>query len=749
MKKVIIISISIVIFILAGFAVSQLEIVSNMEEMLPSDSESLKASKDFNQYFEGQDQAVVVVTKSSADMDEKSFHIQAEIFLQELAYEIEKETYIDSVFYQVDLNEMKAFYWAYIGMPTYRDLEDALDSQDFLSINQILNETRSQVITSEQSMYQFIVNDKGTHYLMYIRPIMDEKNYVTSRSNFYYGIQDYLEKILDKPDYSGLSAGLTGGAFIQDIEADTVAFDGLFATMGITFLLILAMVILFFGGLKLPLLSIYPLSLGAVVAAAFAYIIYRSLNMFAVSFALLLLGLGIDFAVHLITRYQEERVNGLKVEEAVKVSVRVTGGSIIIGALTTALAFASFAFAKFKAFEQMGVVSAIGIVSLCIGMLILVPVLILLFDKKQKGQPRKRVSLLWIQKIITFTMKKKWLIGGLMFVLLIFLFPFFAKTDLQTDITAIYPDNIPSLKWAQELEEAFDYDIDTLSFYADDEEQLKKVYSHLLNNKGVKGIDSVFEYMPDSIDKKLSIINRLDTALQEKGIKAFEDFDLRKPTIDDLSEGLKANFIGKDGKLRVEIIPAINIYDKKEYDELVSVIYGSTGRYPVGMSTIMNEITELVKNDILMISLFCFSIAFLISWIMFKKLRLAVLTMIPLALTLYTTIGLLSVLGVEINAFSIAAFPLIIGIGVDSSIHLIHRLKENSNQSIEEKTMHTGKAIILTSLTTIVGFGSLAMINHPGMANLGLTVAIGILISMLFTLLLIPLGFDLIKAKQS
>ena len=69
--------------------------------------------------------------------------------------------------------------------------------------------------------------------------------------------------------------------------------------------------------MKLPALAMYPLVLGAIMVAASAFVIYGSLNMFSVSFALLLLGFGIDFAVHLIARYQEERKSGLSLEQSI------------------------------------------------------------------------------------------------------------------------------------------------------------------------------------------------------------------------------------------------------------------------------------------------------------------------------------------------------------------------------------------------------------------------------------------------
>jgi predicted RND superfamily exporter protein len=92
--------------------------------------------------------------------------------------------------------------------------------------------------------------------------------------------------------------------------------------------------------------------------------------------------------------------------------------------------------------------------------------------------------------------------------------------------------------------------------------------------------------------------------------------------------------------------------------------------------------------------------------------------------------------------------PLIIGIGIDSSIHLLHRLRGEKSKSVREAVTHTGKAILLTTLTTLLGFGSLAFINHPGMANLGVTVALGMTISLITTLVFIPAAYVLTMSKK-
>lgn len=744
MKSKIILGVSLIVFMLALLGVSQLEILSNMEDMLPADSESLKASQEFNEHFKGQDQVIVVVKEQGNVLDDDAFKEKSQGFLYDLAEKLQDETYVESLLYKVDTEKILPYAWGYVDMSLYEDVDEAVAAMDLLKIQEMLIDIKKDMEEAENQSAEYILNDDGTHYMMIIKPHLDENDYVGTRSIFYDGMNAEIDELLKSEEYKNLNAGLTGGAFIQDIESDAAAFDGLFATMAITLVLILLVLIIFFRELKLPLLTIYPLVLGAVVATAFAWIIYGSLNMFSVSFALLLLGLGIDFGVHLLTRYQEERNNSLEYDEASKIAVKSTGMSIIFGAATTAFAFASFAFAKFKAFKQIGIISAIGIVCLCAGMLILMPAIIEVFDKNNK-KVKKQINMAWLEKITDFNLKRKWIVSVSLVVIIVALLPFVLNVKLETDMTAIYPDDIPSLKWAEEVEEAFDYNIDTISVYAKDEDQLKSAIEVLNKRDDIKNIDSIFDYMPKEQEEKLEILKRLDLMLKQNGINAFDEFNLKVMTIDDLPQSIKDNYLGNEGELRAEIIPNINIYERDDYDELMDGIYDEMGRYAVGMPTRFIEVLLLVKEDIFKISLMCLVAVFAVAIIVFKKLKLALITMTPLILTLYTTLGVLPLLNIQINVFSIAAFPLIIGIGIDSSIHLIHRLNEESELSVGKKVTNTARAILLTGITTIIGFGSLGLINHPGMANLGLNVVVGIGISMVYTLVVVPVGFAVIK----
>ena len=727
--------ISLLILIITGILVSKLSVESNMEDMLPEESLSLAATEDFQQYFDGDDQVFIVVKESQNRTSRKNYHEEAKLFLETLNSKLVAESYIDSILYKMSYNEVKEFSWAYIDIEDIEILDVEIEQENLENIISILTSISKN---GEDNNSLYIENDKQTHYLLIVKPNIDEKDFTNSRMTFYNGIHEHLNKTLS--EYKSIDAGITGGAFIQDLEGDTVAFDGFFSTLVITLILIITIVIIFFGSLKLPLLAMYPLMIGGMIAAASAYLIYGSLNMFSISFALLLVGLGIDFAVHLIARYQEERHKGEVIEIAIKHSIKSTGSSIIMGAITTAFAFGTFAFAQFKAFEQMGIISAIGIISLCLMMILLVPVIIYIFDKKQKVHKIKW-RLIWLQTITTFNQKHFMAILGGIFLLLVVLLPNVLKFEIQSDLTAVYPNDIPSQKWTQELQSAFDYNPNTIAFYTDNIIDLQVMKTDLEKLDYIDGIDSILDYLPKENDRKLEVIRRLDEFLISKGINYFNDYKLELMTYEDLPKSIQDNFVGKEGKLRAEIIPLINIYNDDYYYELLEDIIEITGKHPAGLPTIMNEVSNLVKNDMTLISGLCIIVTFFVALFSFKNIKTALLTITPLALTLYILIGILPIISIEINIFSIAAFPLIIGIGIDSAIHLIHRLKEPSKLSVAEKVMEIGKPIILTGLTTMIGFGSLANINHPGMSRLGLTVAIGIGISIMLTLIVIPLWF--------
>ena len=106
-----------------------------------------------------------------------------------------------------------------------------------------------------------------------------------------------------------------------------------------------------------------------------------------------------------------------------------------------------------------------------------------------------------------------------------------------------------------------------------------------------------------------------------------------------------------------------------------------------------------------------------------RKSYLIVLVLVPLLVSVAWLAGVYLLLGWKLNMFSVVAFPLLVGMGIDNGIHVFHRWREV--RSVRVVLREVGGPITLTTLTTFIGFAGLIFANHVGIQTLGLTAAAG------------------------
>jgi len=126
-------------------------------------------------------------------------------------------------------------------------------------------------------------------------------------------------------------------------------------------------------------------------------------------------------------------------------------------------------------------------------------------------------------------------------------------------------------------------------------------------------------------------------------------------------------------------------------------------------------------------------------FVLFRHLKATVLALIPVLFGGLWTIAIMALLEVDFNMANLIILPLFLGIGVDNGIHIVHRMFESPEAAKAPLAHSTGKAIVLCSLTTIVGFGSLMVAQHNGIFSLGLISALAVscgLVASLIVLLL-------------
>ena len=112
-------------------------------------------------------------------------------------------------------------------------------------------------------------------------------------------------------------------------------------------------------------------------------------------------------------------------------------------------------------------------------------------------------------------------------------------------------------------------------------------------------------------------------------------------------------------------------------------------------------------------------------------------------------LGVMELSGLQLTMMNAMAVPLIIGIGIDDGVHIIHRYQIEGNKGHKTVFASTGRAVLLTSLTTMLGFGSLTFATYRGLGSMGISLFIGVGTCFLATILVIPAIMGIVARRKS
>jgi uncharacterized protein len=156
--------------------------------------------------------------------------------------------------------------------------------------------------------------------------------------------------------------------------------------------------------------------------------------------------------------------------------------------------------------------------------------------------------------------------------------------------------------------------------------------------------------------------------------------------------------------------------------------------------------TELLKDSYVQAGEYALAAIALLVLFHFRSLWCVVLALVPVAIGSLWLGGLMGYFGVPLNPANIMTLPLLIGIGVTNGIHVLNRVAEEQTPSILSRS--TGKAVLVSGLTTIAGFGSLALGQHRGLQSLGYVMATGLATCMIAGLTILPALLNLFMRPQ-
>jgi len=219
-------------------------------------------------------------------------------------------------------------------------------------------------------------------------------------------------------------------------------------------------------------------------------------------------------------------------------------------------------------------------------------------------------------------------------------------------------------------------------------------------------------------------------------------------TIKDVPDELRRKFIGENGKFLIQIHPKVDIWEKAGAAEFVREIR-TVDPDVTGPPVITYEATVLMERAYLTGTLYAFVLVGGLSVLMIRRLRESALALIPMALALLWTIGLMQVSGIKFNLANIWGLPLIIGTAAEFGLNVIvsHLEVRSLNGPLIARSAVMG--VLLNGITTMVGFGSLMIASHQGIFSLGLLLTLGSFCGMVAALVVLPVILQLLRAKPA
>jgi uncharacterized protein len=584
-----------------------------------------------------------------------------------------------------------------------------------------------------------------------------------------------IEKAIDETglekDIPDLVINLTGSLIVR-LEENQVIQGDLKKSAVLAALLASCIILIYTRSwFSIPLI-IFPLLLSLTYTFALTRVFIGHLNIISGFLVAILMGLGIDYGIHLYIRFKQELLKEKTITEAAELVVTQVGRSGLIAMLTTISVFSILSFSDFQGFSEFGKIATLGIVCAFLSYYFLFPAQALFFDKIHwLRKPRPRLFMLKISNLYSTT---PYFLSAMFIVLMalsLFLLP---GLSFEYDFQKLKGES-PASAYETVTTDDFGFAFSPTLILTPEKESLLDIHSSLQEIKNKSGDETIigFQYSMNTFSRneyesKKDVIARIRNIFYDNtdiirfsmGNDRYENF---KKLVDaepfdekQMPANLVKKFSAGGDYLVLLLSPADknffrveNIYQlKKEMAELKLMMVEKNIKTSIlNENLIAAEILDWVREKGPMAMGIAFVMVFIILVVDLRSIRLSVITFLPLFTGLALTGALMSVFNIKLNFINIVMLPSIVGIMIDHCIYLSHHILDYSKGSSLKSLQETGSAIILSALTSLAGYLSLNIAHHEGIRSIASVVGLGIITCTLCALFMLPALFELRKHK--
>ena len=872
-------AIAVIITVVAAGLMQQLKIEMHFKNLMPQKHPMVQ---EFNRIVDDFSTATLIIVaargkegelKQFADELAPKIETMTE-FVQRVDYKLERDFYLEHGFLlqkAKDLNHSKNIYTDLSLTPLLRHINDSFEltyvyDEDSISTKErennaimfldgvqfwlntmgqyasqgdALDATRA-ILAVERFLIgdEYLISQDKDMLLLFAKPTfsLNEVDKVIKAEN---SIDALIHQVAEK--YPSVYAGTTGTmALVRD---ETVAFsEDAFVTSLIAFVLIIILFVVSFRMWVAPIIAGLSLIFGIVWTGGFVALVIGRLNIMTSMFSVILLGLGVDFSIHIISVYTENRAAGNSIGDSLRLALLKSGNGVITGGLTTACAFLTLTVSETAGMREFGIVAGSGVIFCMLAAIVVLPAMLALRDKllirwRKDHYTVKSTEFKFLGTISMAVARNPILVLGLGAVFTILMLYAALQITFDYNYLNMQPVGLTSIKLQDEMEEEFDVTPDFALVTTPSVEEARRITETAKKLKMIGMVTSISEYIPskeqqqkrighireirnsltenqtitpfledrleelytqlyrvednvielaqlaylggqDKVDEKcrqligdledpanVTMIARLirqlkmDPAKTANNLSRFQDhyepyfrktalgMASTKPiAVEDLPPNILKRFVSHDGNnFLLTIYPKEGVWKNIEFLERFTHQVQKIEKRVTGVPSIFYILIGIIAADGRIAASLTLMVVFVLLLWDFRNLKLTLLAMVPLMVGAIWMVGIMQLIGQQLTMLNVIGIPLILGIGIDYGVHILHRYRVEGAGNIRTVFTSTGKAVMLTSLTTMLAFGSLIFATYRGLGSMGSALFIGVGTCFLASIFILPALLKLVE----
>jgi hypothetical protein len=747
----------IVVTLLAGWVASGLKIDSDLRALLPNSAPSVKGLERLEETWEGNvGRLTVVLSRAEEDASERSLTETADALVSPL----EQLPDVQRVEATRPVDFFEQWRLLYLESEDLDDLADQLDERVrwekkranplFVSLG---DEDPPKVETEEiEEKYEerlgatgrYYESEDGNQLAVFVYPDFSADDLGKSRR-----LVERVESVVAEQlkTMSGVEWDMTG-RYKKRLVIQDIILEDLQLAMGLALALLSVFLTLYLRNVRGFVMVLVPLLVGTVWAFAWAHMVVGRLNLMTAFLGAVLMGLGVDYGIHLYTRHRELRARMDPWEATAEMTSTVWRANAMAAA-TTAAALGSLAVSAFQGFFEFGLIAIGGLLLILAAYVVLFPPLAGLLDEGPDSTPTlastlaQRFGRFWRGSDADSQTSFEW--GWGITLIGVVLVTGWGATQLEfsRNFDLLEATDAPAWRLDKTVNDILGRSQTPAVVLTDSAEQSRAVKAELERRRDREGGDAVGsvlmidDLVPKDVEAKraelLRMSNRIDTVPKGSMTDELSDFEAeiervlnqKPPGISDLPEGLQAPFQRREGSSRqvVLVFPTVDLGIYEEIARFLDVIMEletvepEVGYDTVSQAALLYDISRYVDRDLRWMIGLTLAALLLISFAGLRRGVDVAGQVVMVVGTMAAALGTVYLAGGSLNFLNVIIVPILFGLAIDATFHVLFLARE-PDVPIETHAT-TALAVAAATMTSLLGIGATAVARHQGLSTLG------------------------------